>query len=144
MTPDGVQQLLLGHQLTGAAHQLAQHLEGPRRQIDGAVVDLQPGFRLVDRESGRTGPATAFVSFISRKCADAIDAESRPQRDDFTAALSILPPMTLNPHPTYPAAGGYVLRLHRDACPVAGRLMGRIEHVASGEMHRFCQRRSAA
>lgn len=47
--------------------------------------------------------------------------------------LLILPPMTLNPHPIYPAAGGYVLRLHRDTCPVAGRLMGRIEHVASGE-----------
>lgn len=45
--------------------------------------------------------------------------------------------MTLNPHPIYPAAGGYVLRLHRDACPAAGRLMGRIEHVASGESSDF-------
>ena len=41
--------------------------------------------------------------------------------------------MTLNPNPTYPAAGGYVLRLHRDARPAAGHLVGRIEHVASGD-----------
>ena len=41
--------------------------------------------------------------------------------------------MTLNPNPSYPAAGGYVLRLHRDAEPAAGQLIGRIEHVASGD-----------
>jgi len=41
--------------------------------------------------------------------------------------------MTLNPHPSYPAAGGYVLRLHRDARPAAGHLVGRIEHVTSGD-----------
>jgi hypothetical protein len=40
--------------------------------------------------------------------------------------------MVLNPHPIYPAAGGYVLRLHRDARPQAGHLAGRIEHVSSG------------
>ena len=45
--------------------------------------------------------------------------------------------MTLNPHPTYPAAGGYVLRLHRDARPSAGHLVGRIEHVASGDSADF-------
>jgi hypothetical protein len=45
--------------------------------------------------------------------------------------------MTLNPHPTYPVAGGYVLRLHRDACPSAGQLVGRIEHVASGDSADF-------
>lgn len=41
--------------------------------------------------------------------------------------------MILNPHPTYPAAGGYVLRLHRNTHPAAGQLVGRIEHVASGD-----------
>jgi len=51
--------------------------------------------------------------------------------------LWTLSPMTLNPHPIYPIAGGYVLRLHRDACPAAGRLMGRIEHVVSGESTDF-------
>lgn len=41
--------------------------------------------------------------------------------------------MILNPHPIYPSAGRYVLRLHRDALPKAGRLAGRIEHVATGD-----------
>lgn len=45
--------------------------------------------------------------------------------------------MTLNPHPTYPVAGGYVLRLHRDARPASGHLAGRIEHVASGNSADF-------
>lgn len=41
--------------------------------------------------------------------------------------------MVLNPHPIYPSAGRYVLRLHRDARPRSGLIAGRIEHVASGE-----------
>lgn len=41
--------------------------------------------------------------------------------------------MNLNPHPVYPSAGRYVLRLHRDAAPQAGHLAGRIEHVTGGE-----------
>lgn len=41
--------------------------------------------------------------------------------------------MILNPHPIYPSSGRYVLRLHRDAQPHAGRLAGRIEHVSSGD-----------
>ncbi|HXD07528.1 MAG TPA: hypothetical protein VN680_15865 [Burkholderiaceae bacterium] len=45
--------------------------------------------------------------------------------------------MTLNPLPIYPAAGGYVLRLHRDARPEAGDLSGRIEHVNSGDRADF-------
>jgi len=45
--------------------------------------------------------------------------------------------MTLNPHPTYPASGGYVLKLHRDARPESGALMGRIEHIASGDSADF-------
>lgn len=40
--------------------------------------------------------------------------------------------MVLNPHPIYPSAGRYVLRLHRDARRQQGELFGRIEHVASG------------
>jgi hypothetical protein len=41
--------------------------------------------------------------------------------------------MVLNPHPIYPSAGQYVLRLHRDARPQSGVLAGRIEHVTSGD-----------
>ena len=41
--------------------------------------------------------------------------------------------MVLNPHPIYPSAGRYVLRLHRDSRRQHGQLFGRIEHVASGE-----------
>lgn len=45
--------------------------------------------------------------------------------------------MNLNPLPVYPSAGRYVLRLHRDAVPRAGHLVGRIEHVSSGESTEF-------
>jgi len=45
--------------------------------------------------------------------------------------------MTLNPTPIYPAAGSYVLRLHRDSRPELGQLMGRIEHVVSGNSSDF-------
>jgi hypothetical protein len=45
--------------------------------------------------------------------------------------------MNLNPHPVYPSAGRYVLRLHRDAMPQASHLAGRIEHVISGESTDF-------
>jgi len=41
--------------------------------------------------------------------------------------------MVLNPHPIYPSAGRYVLRLHRDSGRQQGQLFGRIEHVASGD-----------
>jgi hypothetical protein len=41
--------------------------------------------------------------------------------------------MMLNPLPLFPSAGRYVLRLNRDAQPEAGRLVGRIEHVSSGD-----------
>lgn len=40
--------------------------------------------------------------------------------------------MTLNPTPSFPAQGGYVLKLHRDARPLQGQLRGRVEHIASG------------
>lgn len=45
--------------------------------------------------------------------------------------------MTLNPHPTFPAAGHYVLRLHQDALPQAGHLAGRVQHVSSGDSADF-------
>jgi hypothetical protein len=39
----------------------------------------------------------------------------------------------LNPHPIHPSAGCYVLKLHRDAAPAEGRLVGRLEHLVSGD-----------
>jgi hypothetical protein len=45
--------------------------------------------------------------------------------------------MTLNPQPTYPSLGSYVLKLHRDASPQLGQLRGRLEHIASGEAFEF-------
>ena len=41
--------------------------------------------------------------------------------------------MTLNPLPSFPSAGCYVLKLHRDARPDDGVLRGRLEHIASGD-----------
>jgi hypothetical protein len=45
--------------------------------------------------------------------------------------------MILATHPSYPASRAYVLKLHRDARPGAGRFIGRIENVASGEAFAF-------
>jgi hypothetical protein len=45
--------------------------------------------------------------------------------------------MTLNPHPNFPLAACYVLKLHRDAMPRPGQLHGRLEHIVSGDCHDF-------
>lgn len=45
--------------------------------------------------------------------------------------------MILATHPSYPNARAYVLKLHRDARPGAGRVMGRLENVATGEQFAF-------
>lgn len=39
----------------------------------------------------------------------------------------------LNARSSFPSTRCYVLKLHRDASPGQGRLMGRLEHIASGE-----------
>lgn len=41
--------------------------------------------------------------------------------------------MALNPQSDYPSTGAYVLRLHRDARPQDALLIGRIEHLTSGD-----------
>jgi hypothetical protein len=41
--------------------------------------------------------------------------------------------MTLQSTANFPNARCYVLKLHRDALPAQGRLIGRLEHIASGE-----------
>lgn len=45
--------------------------------------------------------------------------------------------MVLNPYPIYPSVGHYVLRLHRDAQPQGGVLLGQIVHVTSGDSCTF-------
>jgi hypothetical protein len=43
----------------------------------------------------------------------------------------------LSTHPSYPNARAYVLKLHRDACPRQGKLLGRLENVSTGEQFVF-------
>jgi hypothetical protein len=45
--------------------------------------------------------------------------------------------MILKTQSSYPQARSFVLRLHRDAAPAEGRLIGRLEHVASGRQLNF-------
>ena len=45
--------------------------------------------------------------------------------------------MILSTHPSYPNAMAYVLKLHRDARPGLGRVMGRLENVTTGEQFVF-------
>ena len=45
--------------------------------------------------------------------------------------------MILATHPSYPNALAYVLKLHRDACPRMGKVIGRLENVTTGEQFVF-------
>ena len=45
--------------------------------------------------------------------------------------------MILSTHPNYPHARSYVLKLHRDANPGDGRVIGRLENVITGEQFLF-------
>jgi hypothetical protein len=45
--------------------------------------------------------------------------------------------MILNAQPPYPVSRSFVLKLHRDADPQRGRLIGRLENVATGEQYEF-------
>jgi len=45
--------------------------------------------------------------------------------------------MILNAHPSYPTARSYVLKLHRDAAPGSGALIGRLENVSTGQQYDF-------
>ena len=47
------------------------------------------------------------------------------------------PGVILATHPSYPSSRAYVLKLHRDARPRLGRLMGRLENVTTGEQFVF-------
>ena len=45
--------------------------------------------------------------------------------------------MILSPNASYPHERSYVLKLHSDASPRHGRIVGRLEHVASGRQFQF-------
>lgn len=45
--------------------------------------------------------------------------------------------MTLNERSSHPHTHAYVVNLHRDSAPAAGRIAGRLEHVASGRVTQF-------
>jgi hypothetical protein len=45
--------------------------------------------------------------------------------------------MILKTQASYPQAQSYVLKLHRDSAPAEGRIIGRLEHVASGRQFNF-------
>ena len=45
--------------------------------------------------------------------------------------------MTLNPQANYPGFRSYVLKLHRDAVPQRGLIVGRLENMASGVSFEF-------
>lgn len=45
--------------------------------------------------------------------------------------------MILSAHPSYPHSMTYVLKLHRDARPGLGRVIGRLENVTTGEQFVF-------
>jgi len=45
--------------------------------------------------------------------------------------------MILATRPNYPNASAYVLKLHRDARPASGQLMGRLVNVITGEQFTF-------
>jgi hypothetical protein len=52
-------------------------------------------------------------------------------------AVREAPDVILSAQPSYPNALAYVLKLHRDARPAAGRVMGRLENVSTGEQFVF-------
>jgi hypothetical protein len=45
--------------------------------------------------------------------------------------------MILKTQASYPQTLSFVLKLHRDASPAEGRILGRLEHVASGRQVTF-------
>jgi hypothetical protein len=45
--------------------------------------------------------------------------------------------MVLSSHSSFPSDRAYVLKLHFDASPRQGRIMGRLEHVTSGHQYPF-------
>jgi len=45
--------------------------------------------------------------------------------------------MVLSTHPSYPSNRSYVLKLHRNAAPLHGKLIGRLENIVTGEQFDF-------
>jgi hypothetical protein len=64
-------------------------------------------------------------------------AIARRTRGRFGAGNPIGAPVILSAHPTYPNSRAYVLKLHRDAQPGLGKVVGRLENVTTGEHFLF-------
>ena len=45
--------------------------------------------------------------------------------------------MVLSTHPSYPSNRSFVLKLHRNAAPLHGKLIGRLENIVTGEQFDF-------
>jgi len=63
------------------------------------------------------------------------DVETRTQSGSYRQPGTH--PVNLATHPSYPNARAYLVKLHRDARPGAGRFFGRIENVTTGESFAF-------
>jgi hypothetical protein len=122
--------------LAGAPHQRAKHLKRSRRQLDDAVTEFKPRLRLVEAEWAKPGLKWLCLAHPKISTKQLIPKRDRNETTSLQWAWT-LPTMALNPHPIFPAAGAYVLKLHRDAQPQAGLVSGRIYHVASGESKDF-------
>jgi hypothetical protein len=54
MAPHPVQKFFVRHELVGPAHELAQHREGPRRQLDAGAVTGKAALLFIDLEGAET------------------------------------------------------------------------------------------
>lgn len=70
---------------------------------------------------------------VAKRLRYAPDLRCSPSRLHLLRALT----MVLNAHTSYPHTHTYVLKLHRDAAPREGRIIGRLEHVESGHQFHF-------
>ena len=97
--------------------------------LDGGVANAWP-------VAGTECPAVAGIDPAGCRLDNALVVEiqmARSGRGRFGADLNVI----LSTHPSYPNARAYVLKLHRDARPGLGRVMGRIENVTTGEQFVF-------
>lgn len=92
-------------------------------------------------DSCKSSPRLAFRgATISRPKPDRCETTPRreiPNLCPTNNGLSEVTAMILKTQASYPQSQSYVLKLHRDSSPAEGRLMGRLEHVASGRQLTF-------
>lgn len=116
---------------------------GPARAltITSLKVEMDSGANRDDTLAVVTSHVTALKRADLLPSLEATDTGSGPNRDHrWTTsdhAAKKLPVMVLNTYPIYPSVGHFVLRLHRDAQPQSGELVGHIVHVTSGDSCTF-------